>query len=183
MTITRAAHAVEFPARFLFIGAMNPCPCGYFTDRRRACHCSPRQIQGYRRRISGPLWDRLDLHVEVPAVGFAELTDPAPAEGSAVIRARVLAARQRQRERFARDRLSTNAQMTGRHLKRHCPLPPEGKTLLGRAMTDLGLSARAYDRILKVARTIADLAGTDALRPEHLAEAIQYRSLDRSVYG
>ena len=183
VAVTRAAHAVTFPARFLFIGAMNPCPCGYFTDRRRVCHCSPRQIQGYRRKISGPLWDRLDLHVEVPAVGFAELTDPALAEPSAAIRARVLAARGRQRERFAHDRVGTNAQMTGRHLKRHCPLPAEGKALLGRAMSDLGLSARAYDRILKVARTIADLGEADALRPEHLAEAIQYRSLDRSVYG
>ena len=183
VTVTRAAHAVSFPARFLFIGAMNPCPCGYFTDRRRTCHCSPRQIQGYRRRISGPLWDRLDLHVDVPAIGFAELSDPASAESSAAIRERVLAARRRQQARFSGERIGTNARMTGRHLKRHCPLPPEGKTLLGRAMSDLGLSARAYDRILKVARTIADLAGAEALLPEHLAEAIQYRSLDRLVYG
>ncbi|MBI4226714.1 MAG: YifB family Mg chelatase-like AAA ATPase [Candidatus Omnitrophica bacterium] len=183
ITVTRAAHAVSFPARFLCIGAMNPCPCGYFTDRRRACHCAPTQIQRYRRKISGPLWDRFDLHVEVPAVGFRELTDPAPAEPSAAIRARVVAARQRQRDRFRDDRAGTNAQMTGRQLKRHCPLPPEGRALLGRAMSELGLSARAYDRILKVARTIADLAASDAVRAEHLAEAIQYRCLDRSIYG
>lgn len=183
VTITRAAQTVAFPARFLFVGAMNPCPCGYFTDRRRTCHCAPAQIQRYRRKISGPLWDRFDLHVEVPAVGFSELTDAAPAESSSAIRTRVAAARDRQRNRFHGESIGANAQMTGRQLKRHCGLPIEGRDLLGRAMRELGLSARAYDRILKVARTIADLAGSDAIGAGHLAEAIQYRCLDRSVYG
>ena len=183
VTVTRAARALTFPARFMLVAAMNPCPCGYFTDARRACHCPPTQIQKYRRKISGPLWDRMDLHVTVPAIGFAELTDGRAEEPSAVIRARVVAARQRQLDRFTGERIWANAQMGSRALKRHAVLPADGRQLLKAAMTDLGLSARAYDRILKVARTIADLAGAETLRTEHLAEAIQYRALDRAVYG
>ncbi len=183
VTVTRAARALTFPARFMLVAAMNPCPCGYFTDARRACHCPPTQIQKYRRKISGPLWDRMDLHVSVPAIGFAELTDGRVEEPSSAIRARVVAARRRQLDRFSGERIWANAQMGSRALKRHAALPADGRQLLKAAMTDLGLSARAYDRILKVARTIADLAGADTLRTEHLAEAIQYRALDRAVYG
>ena len=183
VTINRAAQALTFPAQFQLVAAMNPCPCGYFTDRRRACRCSPWQILKYRRKISGPLWDRIDLHVEVPAVSFTELSDPVPAESSAAVRARVSEARQRQLARFRGEALTTNARMTPRHLKRYCPLPPAAQELLRRAMAELGLSARAYHRILRVARTIADLAGAEALAPQYVAEAIQYRSLDRSLYG
>jgi len=183
VTVTRAIRALTFPGRFMLVAAMNPCPCGYFTDRRRACHCPPTQILKYRRRVSGPLWDRLDLHVEVPAISIGELTEPCPAESSAVMRARVVAARQRQLARFQGAPIWANAQMTLRHLKHACAVPAAGKALLAQAMTDLGLSARAYDRILKVARTIADLAGAATIEPAHLAEAIQYRSLDRAVYG
>ena len=183
VTVTRAARALTFPARFMLVAAMNPCPCGYFTDRRRACHCPPLSIQRYRRKISGPLWDRIDLHVEVPTIGFAELADGASAESSAAIRTRVLETRQRQQARFQGQRITVNAQMTPKHLKRFCALPPEGRLLVKSAMSELGLSARAYDRILKVARTIADLAGVDEIAAGHVAEAIQYRSLDRSIYG
>ncbi len=179
--IGRARHSVTFPTRVMLIAAMNPCPCGYHGDERRRCQCSPRQIQAYLSRISGPLLDRIDLHLEVPAVPFSELTQDRPATGSAVMRERVGRARAAQAERFRRSRIRLNAEMGPRHLKQHCALDAAGRERFRRAVEDLGLSARAHARILKVARTIADLEGEDRIAPDHLAEAIQYRTLDRDL--
>ena len=180
VTISRAAGTMTFPSQFMLIAAMNPSPDGKMPHESKS---SPREIQNYLGRISGPLLDRIDLHVEVPAVKFAELTQAAPGEPSAVIRPRVVAARERQQARFAGRRISCNARMATRELKEFVPL--EGSTLdmLKNAMTELNLSARAYDRILKVSRTIADLAGRDTVNHEDVFEAIQYRSLDRQLWG
>jgi magnesium chelatase family protein len=184
VTISRAAMTLTFPASFMLAAAMNPCPCGFYNDPVRECRCTPAQIQRYVGRVSGPLLDRIDIHVDVPAVRFKELADRgAPeGEGSAGIRARVLAARARQAERFRGSRLFSNAQMPPRLIRRHCRLDPEGEQLLEQAMTRQGLSARAYDRILKVGRTIADLEGSDDVLPRHIAEAVGYRSLDRTSW-
>jgi magnesium chelatase family protein len=180
VTVARAASVLAFPARFTLVGAMNPCPCGHLTDPQKACRCSPGEIQRYRARVSGPLLDRIDLHVEVPPVPPRDLLGGSEAEPSAAIRQRVTAARREQRQRFARTRITCNAHMTGRRLRRHCPVDCAGARLLEQAVTRLGLSARAYDRVLKVARTIADLEGAPAIGTSHLAEAIQYRVLDRA---
>lgn len=178
VTITRAQIAIAYPADFTLVAAMNPCPCGYLADARRTCTCSPAAIRRYRARISGPLLDRIDIHIEVPALAYDDLANREGGEDSAQIRQRVNAARQRQLDRFAGE-LFCNAQMSTRHIRRHCSLDDAGQALLEKAMTRLGLSARAYDRILKVARTIADLADAP-IQSQHLAEAIQYRALDRS---
>jgi magnesium chelatase family protein len=181
MTVSRIQGSVTFPARFMLVASMNPCPCGAAGDPAKACLCSPAQIHRYRTKISGPLLDRIDLTLEVPAVGFPELSGEGTGESSAAIRARIARARARQRERFQGERgLFANAQMRHRHLKRFCRVSAEGLELLRKAMESLGLSARAYDRVLKVSRTIADLDSSDEIRPEHLAEAIQYRALDRA---
>jgi magnesium chelatase family protein len=180
VTLSRAATSLTYPARFMLVAAMNPCPCGFFGDPRHPCTCSPAQINGYRGRISGPLLDRLDLQIQVPAVPFRELAAGTISEGSREIRSRVMTARERQARRFARARIFANAQMTPRLLKEHCTLGEESKRLLERAMERLVLSARAYARILKIARTIADLEGDPDIAPAHIAEAIQYRTLDRS---
>jgi magnesium chelatase family protein len=161
---------------------MNPCPCGHLGDSRRACRCSPAQVQRYRHRLSGPLLDRIDLHVEAPALSVTELRDGRLGEPSAAMRARVEAARTRQRDRFAGTGVGTNARMSPALLRRHCALPPALGDLLQHAMEQLALSARAYDRILKVARTVADLAGAETIESPHLLEAIQYRSLDRTLF-
>jgi magnesium chelatase family protein len=166
---------------------VKPQPCGYFNDPTRECRCTPLQIQRYVGRISGPLLDRIDIHIDVPAVRFKELSDRGgasapPGEGSAEIRARVVAARGRQLERLRGEGVFANAQMTPRQIRRHCRLGDECERVLEAAMTRLGLSARAYDRILKVSRTVADLEGSDDIRPAHLAEAVGYRSLDRSYW-
>ena len=178
VTITRAQIAIAYPADFTLVAAMNPCPCGYLSDARRSCTCSPAAIRRYRARISGPLLDRIDIHIEVPALAYDDLANKQSGENSAQIRQRVNAARQRQLDRFAGE-LFCNAQMSTRHIRRHCSLDDAGQALLEKAMAHLGLSARAYDRILKVARTIADLADAP-IQSQHLAEAIQYRALDRS---
>ena len=185
VTISRAAMTLTFPASFMLAAAMNPCPCGFFNDPVRECRCTPAQIQRYVGRVSGPLLDRIDIHVDVPAVRFKELSDKgAPAgESSQEIRARVLAARARQAERFRGRPVFANAQMTPRLIRRHCRLDPEGEQLLERAMTRQGLSARAYDRILKVSRTIADLEASEQILPKHVAEAVGYRSLDRTYWA
>jgi magnesium chelatase family protein len=185
VTISRAAMSLTFPASFMLAAAMNPCPCGFWNDPTRECRCTPAQIQRYVGRISGPLLDRIDIHVDVPAVRFKELSDRgAPeGEGSADIRARVLAARARQAERFRGSRLFSNAQMTPRLIRRHCRLDPAGESLLEQAMTRQGLSARAYDRILKVSRTVADLEASEEILPKHVAEAVGYRSLDRTYWA
>ncbi|MDR3792957.1 MAG: YifB family Mg chelatase-like AAA ATPase [Terracidiphilus sp.] len=185
VTIARASMSLCFPARFMLAAAMNPCPCGYFNDKSRECMCTPPMIQRYIAKISGPLLDRIDIHIEVPAVPYKELRGGAAAEGSAQIRERVLAARERQRERFskAKEKIYSNAQMTTRQIRAYCELGPDAERLLERAMQQQGLTARAHDRILKVARTIADLEGAERLAVPHLAEAIQYRTLDRSYWA
>lgn len=176
----RARLAVSYPARFMLAGAMNPCPCGHHRDGTGRCVCAPAQVERYAGRLSGPLLDRIDLHVEVPALDARTLTAREPGEASARIRERVIAARQRQHERFRdRPRLHANAHMSARDVRHFCAVESRGEALLRSAIHRLGLSARAYHRVLKLARTIADLEGEDRIRAAHIAEAIQYRSLDR----
>lgn len=177
VTISRAAGTMTFPADFMLIAAMNPCPCGHFGDVKKPCRCSSVQVQRYRARISGPLLDRIDLHVEVPAIDYRELASEEEAEPSAAIRARVEECRRRQLERAG----LPNARLKPRQIKQLCRLDETGAGMLRLAMSELNLSARAYDRILKVARTIADLAGSERIQSEHLGEAIQYRTLDRGM--
>jgi magnesium chelatase family protein len=184
VTISRAAMSLTFPASFMLAAAMNPCPCGFWNDPTRECRCTPLQIQRYVGRISGPLLDRIDIHIDVPAVRFKELTgrDAPDAESSVSIRERVTRARARQHERFRNEGIFANASMTPRLIRRFCHIDAESERLLESAMTRLGLSARAYDRILKVSRTIADLEESDEIRTPHLAEAVGYRSLDRTYW-
>jgi magnesium chelatase family protein len=183
VTISRAAGTITFPSEFMLVAAMNACPCGYFGDLKRECRCSPIQVQRYRQRISGPLLDRIDLHIEVPAVDYRDISSDRDEERSVPIRERVMKARQRQQERFQKDRKTTcNARMGPRQIKQHCKLSPESQELIRMAMTELNLSARAYDRILKVSRTIADLSSSEAITTEHVSEAIQYRTFDRTLW-
>lgn len=184
VTISRAAMSLTFPASFMLAAAMNPCPCGFWNDPTRECRCTPLQIQRYIGRISGPLLDRIDIHIDVPAVRFKELTgrDAPESESSLSIRERVRLARARQHERFSTEGIFSNASMTPRLIRRYCRIDAESERLLESAMTRLGLSARAYDRILKVSRTIADLEGSDEILTPHLAEAVGYRSLDRTYW-
>ena len=183
--IARAAMSLSFPARFMLAAAMNPCPCGYFNDRTRECHCSPPVIQRYMSKISGPLLDRIDIHIDVPAVNYKEMRSTAEPEGSPAIRQRVVRARETQLQRFgaSREKVYSNAQMAPRHIRAFCELSPDCERLLERAMIQQSLTARAHDRILKVARTIADLESAAALEPKHIAEAIQYRTLDRTFWA
>jgi magnesium chelatase family protein len=196
VTIARAAMSMTFPARFMLAAAMNPCPCGYFNDKSRECMCTPPMIQRYVSKVSGPLLDRIDIHIEVPAVQYKELRSGNAAEGSKEIRVRVLAARERQHARFlevggrtkptgraASRAVFANAQMTTQQIRVHCELNSDAEKLLERAMLQQGLSARAHDRILKVARTIADLDAAQTIAVKHIAEAIQYRTLDRSYWA
>lgn len=172
--------SLTYPARFMLAAAMNPCPCGYHGDSTHLCRCDPLAIERYLARVSGPLLDRIDIHLAVPAVAYKDLAGQHSEESSAAIRARVEAARQRQRDRF-RDQpgIYANAHMSARDLRRHCRLSDPVEVLLRTAITRLGLSARAYHRVLKIARTIADLAQANELEPAHVQEAVQYRSLDR----
>jgi magnesium chelatase family protein len=181
VTISRALSSLTFPSSFMLIAAMNPCPCGFYTDPNRECTCTMPQILRYRSKISGPLMDRIDIHVEVPAVKYRDLTGEASGEDSETIKARVNKARDVQRERFTGKKIYSNAQMTSRHLKKYCQIGENSKTLLEQAIDKLGLSARAYTRILKIARTIADLESVEDIATHHISEAIQYRSLDRTL--
>jgi magnesium chelatase family protein len=179
ITIARALTTLTYPASFMLVAAMNPCKCGYFGSPVRTCRCTIYDRLRYRSRISGPILDRIDLHIEVPALSYEDLANKAPGEPSEQIRRRVLAARGVQGKRFGRSGPTCNARMQARHLREFCSLDGEGRKLMKRAVESLGLSARAYDRILKVGRTISDLDGKDAIEPAHIAEAIQYRALDR----
>jgi magnesium chelatase family protein len=169
----------------MLVAAMNPCPCGYFNDRTRECHCTPMMIQRYVSKISGPLMDRIDIHIDVPSVNYRELRSGNVPESSGDIRKRVIAARELQLQRFQSggERIYANAQMGSREIRKYCELGTDAEHLLERAMVKQGLSARAHDRILKVARTIADLASSPTIDPGHIAEAIQYRTLDRTFWA
>lgn len=182
VTISRAATSITYPARFTLLAAMNPCPCGYFTHPTKVCTCSAMQREKYISKISGPLLDRIDIHVDVPVVQYSDLSSRIDAESSETIRARVNLARKKQEKRFMDNRIFFNAHMGPRSLKKFCALDETSQTLLKHAIENLGLSARAYDRILKVSRTIADLEGADDITSTHIAEAIQYRSLDRDYW-
>lgn len=183
ITISRAKFTVEYPASFMLVAAMNPCPCGYYNHPDKQCVCAPGVVQKYLNKVSGPLLDRIDIHIEVTPVPFSELGSERASEPSAEIRQRVIAARTVQQERYVGTRIHCNAQIGSKESREICRIDDVGKALLEKAMERLGLSARAYDRILKVARTIADLAGSQDIRSEHLAEAIQYRSLDREGWA
>ncbi|MEI8285212.1 MAG: ATP-binding protein [bacterium] len=184
VTISRAAGSLTFPSRFMLVAAMNPCKCGYYGDSKRQCRCSVREIENYRQRISGPLLDRIDIHCEVPLVDFKELSSlTGGGEKSENIRERVVEARRIQGERFRNAANTSNASMSPRQMKAHCQLDAESNGYLEHAMEEMNFSARAHDRILKVARSLADLAGAPNIRPSDILEAIQYRSLDRKLFS
>ncbi len=182
VTVSRAVASITYPASFMLVSAMNPCPCGYLSDPRHQCTCTPGQIYRYRRRVSGPLLDRIDIHIEVPAVPYKELSTDYVGEKSEAIRQRVIGARNIQLERFKVDKIYCNGQMKTRHIKKCCKLKDDAQSLLETAMQKLGLSARAYTRILKLSRTIADLELSEDIRSHHISEAIQYRTLDRGQF-
>ena len=183
VTVSRAVASITYPSSFMLVSAMNPCPCGYFGDIRHQCTCSPGQIHRYRHRVSGPLLDRIDIHIEVPSVPYKELSNEYSGEKSGDIRQRVVAARDIQLARFKNDkRVYANGQMKPRHLKKYCSPGLDAQTLLDTAMHKLGLSARAYTRILKLSRTIADLESSEDIQSHHISEAIQYRTLDRGMF-
>jgi magnesium chelatase family protein len=184
VTVSRSKLSLEFPANFMLAAAMNPCPCGFYTDPHKECTCSPPQIQKYMAKISGPLLDRIDIHIEVPAVKYKELVSTSQSETSEDIRKRVIRAREIQLKRFAGHKnIYNNGDMGSREVRKYCVLNEAGAEMLKMAMTKLGLSARAYDRILKVSRTIADLEESEFIQPQHVSEAIQYRSLDRQLWN
>jgi magnesium chelatase family protein len=183
VTIARAMGSVTFPASIMLVGALNPCPCGYRGDPRRNCNCSPIQVERYLGKLSGPLLDRIDIHLEVAAVPFRELADAAPGTGSAVMREDVVRARNVQSKRFDGQKQTVNGRMSPRQIRQYCKLESDAESLLREAMESMGLSARAHDKILRVSRTIADLDGSDRIQAVHLSEAINYRALDRRYWG
>jgi len=183
VTIARAAMSLTFPARFMLAAAMNPCPCGFFNDPSRECTCTPPLIQRYVSKISGPLLDRIDIHIDMPAVKYRELRDADGGDTSETVRKRVVTARERQAARYQGEKIHANAQMSTRQVRKYCDLTADCERLLENAVNRLGLSARAHDRILKVARTIADLEGAESIGHAHISEAIQYRSLDRNYWA
>jgi magnesium chelatase family protein len=182
VTIARASSTVTYPANFMLVAAMNPCPCGFFGDPKRECHCSYVQIRRYRSKISGPLMDRIDIHMEVPPVPFRDLSSGESGQSSSEILEKVKKVRQIQGERFKKMKIHTNAHMSSRHIRQFCAIDAEASDLMEKAMDRLGLSARAHSRILKISRTIADLEGDPHVRVHHVAEAIQYRTLDRRIF-
>jgi magnesium chelatase family protein len=181
VTVSRAVGSITYPAHFMLVAAMNPCPCGYLGDPHHQCSCTAGQIHRYRARVSGPLLDRIDIHIEVPAVPYKELRAGHSGERSGAIRSRVMKARNAQLGRFEGEKIYSNSQMKTRHMKKHCRLTPDALSLLETAMKKLGLSARAYTRILKLSRTISDLEGSEVLQAHHVSEAVQYRTLDRGM--
>jgi len=184
VTISRAQASLDFPSRFMLVAAMNPCPCGFAGDPKRECRCTSTKIQSYRNRVSGPLLDRIDIHIEVPPVGYQEISDLKRGTPSSVIRERVETCRARQRQRFAKhSKVTYNATMSAKDVEDYCKLSADAADLIKMAMTEFHFSARAYTRIVKVARTIADMADTSEIGSEHISEAIQYRSLDRSIWA
>jgi magnesium chelatase family protein len=183
VSVARVANTVTYPAKFMLVAAMNPCPCGYFTDPKRECHCTPFQIQRYLSKISGPLLDRIDIHLEVPRLKYEHLTDKRRGEPSESIRKRVDTVRDIQEKRYKDDGILFNAHLESKELEKYCVLNKEAEELLKLAILELGISARAYDKILKVSRTIADLDGKDIIEAHHVSEAISYRSLDRNLWG
>ena len=183
ITISRVANRLTYPSKFMLVAAMNPCPCGYFTDPKHECHCTPFQIQRYLSKISGPLLDRIDIHLEVPRLKLENLTDKRRGESSEEVRKRVDAAREVQKKRYKNEHIYFNAHLESKELEKFCVLDKESEELLKLAILELGISARAYDKILKVSRTVSDLAGSDIIRAEHVSEAISYRSLDRNLWG
>jgi len=183
VTISRAAANVTFPCQFMLVSAMNPCPCGYFSDPKRECRCTQHQIQHYRNKISGPLLDRIDIHIEVQSVSLNDLSNAPKGEKSDEIRQRVTRGRKLQLDRFkGSSKLHSNSAMGSRHIQKFCIIENDAKEMLKQAIAQLNFSARAYDRILKVARTIADLAGSEIIKQDHIQEAIQYRVLDRQLW-
>ncbi|MBI4689227.1 MAG: YifB family Mg chelatase-like AAA ATPase [Nitrospirae bacterium] len=182
VTVSRAVASITYPANFMLIAAMNPCPCGYLGDPRHQCTCAPGQIHRYRHKVSGPLLDRIDIHIEVPAVPYKELSTEYSGEKSEDIMQRIVAARNIQLDRFKGDRIYSNGQMKTRHIRKYCKLKSDAQSLLENAMQKLGLSARAYTRILKLSRTIADLESSEKIQSHHISEAIQYRNLDRGMF-
>ena len=182
VTISRALNSVTYPANFMLVCAMNPCPCGYYTDKRRECQCTPHKIQNYMSKVSGPLLDRMDIQVEVPAVRYNELVADREVQSSADIRKKVMVAHAVQKERFKGQSAGVNAHMSSRQVKKYCVMNKDAEALLYQAMTELGLSARGHSKILKVGRTIADLDESEHIKIEHISEAIQYRSLDRGLW-
>ena len=183
ITIARVANRLTYPSKFMLVAAMNPCPCGYFTDPKRQCHCTPFQIQTYLSKISGPLLDRIDIHLDVPRLNVENLTARRRGEPSEEIRKRVNMARERQKERYKREGIHFNAHLESKELEKYCVLDKEGEELLKLAILELGISARAYDKILKVARTITDLDSKETIESHHISEAISYRSLDRNLWS
>jgi len=183
VTISRALNSTTFPAKFVLVASMNPCPCGYLGDPKHPCKCSPQAIEKYMGKISGPLLDRIDLHIEVPAVPFQELSSQADGTSSSVMRAKVNEVREIQAKRFSASASKLNSGMNSKMVRKWCQLNKEGKLLLQTAMDELGLSARAHDRILRVSRTIADMDSSDEIQPSHLVESISYRSLDRKLWA
>ena len=183
VTITRASFRATYPADFMLVAAMNPCPCGYYGGRTSRCRCTPVQVERYRNRLSGPFLDRIDLQVEMTEVGYEEITGSSTGESSAVIRQRVEAARQRQRERYQEEGILFNAQLAGEQINRYCPLTSRAQAMVKKAFETMYMSGRGYGRIRKVARTIADLAGEETIDAVHVAEAMQYRSLDKKYWG
>ncbi|OIO37112.1 MAG: hypothetical protein AUJ72_05185 [Candidatus Omnitrophica bacterium CG1_02_46_14] len=182
ITISRAASSLTLPARFMLVAAMNPCPCGYFTDPKKECHCSPLQIKKYMSKISGPLLDRIDIQLEVPCLNMNEMTEKSKGEASSIIRGRVELARKRQRDRYESEKILSNSELEPKQLEKYCQVSKEGEALLKMAIQELGFSVRAYHKALKVARTIADLEGSEALTEAHISEAIHYRALDRNAW-